>query len=183
MKSSEIKWNQMKSSDTKWNQVKSSEWFPMLRDHFPRWETFSHGGKSFSTVRFPVCLAPRHPSIGEAASGRLHQGGAALGLWKMVLPLWEIISHRFPDCRRRFFPATKTAFPGFLEHATSGNHSYSVAFTFFRTSIHKNKHSQNTNVASPANDYDQKNRIAIHSINTVSTSFHFVLEANSFCNF
>ena len=48
-------------------------------NHFPRWETISQAGKPLSTVRFPPCLTSRHPPIGEAASGRLHKGGAAFG--------------------------------------------------------------------------------------------------------
>ena len=98
-----------------------------MGNQFPRWETISHGGKSISTVGFPACLASRHPSIGEAASGRLHKGGAAFGRPSFVdipmdgclearqagnptvendFPPWEMVSHR-----GKWFPTVGNHFP------------------------------------------------------------------------
>ena len=48
--------------------------FSLFGTYFLRQQTISHRGKSFCTVGFPACLASRHLSIGEAASG-LHEWG------------------------------------------------------------------------------------------------------------
>ena len=83
----------------------------------PRWENNFHGGKpspTFFMVGFLARLASRHPSIGEVASGHLHEGGAAFDRPSFVdipmdgclearqagnptvendFPPWEMVSH------------------------------------------------------------------------------------------
>ena len=69
-------------------------------------ETIPNGGKSFSTVGFPLCLAIRHPSRREAAGGRLHEVGADILMDGCLVarqggsptvetefPPWEMVSH------------------------------------------------------------------------------------------
>ena len=95
--------------------------FPQLGTIFDRGKPFPHGGKLFSTVGFPACLASTHPSIGtsikegqtkaapplwrrpEAAppmDGCLEARQAGRGKWFPTVgnpfPPWEIISYDLP---------------------------------------------------------------------------------------
>ena len=51
----------------------------MVGNHFPRWETVSHAGKSCSTASISSLPSLQTPSPEKAVSGHLHKGGAAFG--------------------------------------------------------------------------------------------------------
>lgn len=110
------------------NDGNGAKGFLTVGNHFPQWETFSHGAKSFSKVGFPACLASQKPCIG--VSTKRERQEAALPVWRWpkaaslldgclqarqsgnptrenAFPLWELVCHRgtwFPHVGNHFSP-------------------------------------------------------------------------------